>query len=342
MIFGDVGGRGFHPTGTITVHALSSTVAAHAGGHGNGERHWQRHLPHDADRLHPAHHRDRRRAPTSGTPSYSGDTNNNAVSGTIAQASGRVAVAAASPTITTTPNPSTVTLGAAVGPPADPDRFGGLGGWLPPDRHDHLHAFHQWWHDAGGHGDRYRHRQWHLHHADGLLPCRSQGQSPARTSGTPPTTATPTTTRSATTARPTSRSRSARPAPRSPRPRARERSRPGAATPADHDRFGLGSPAAFTRPAPSPLRSSSTAVPRRWTRETVSVTGNGTYTTPTGFTLPTTGTVAGTYQWDASYGGESSSTTTRSATIARPASAVAVAAARPTITTTPSPRARSR
>ena len=31
--------------------------------------------------------------------------------------------------------------------------------------------------------------------------------------------------------------------------------------------------------------------------ETVSVSGNGTYSTPTGFTLPTTGTVTGTYQW---------------------------------------------
>ena len=34
--------------------------------------------------------------------------------------------------------------------------------------------------------------------------------------------------------------------------------------------------------------------------ETVAVNGNGTYTTPTGYTLPTTGTVTGTYQWDAS------------------------------------------
>ena len=34
--------------------------------------------------------------------------------------------------------------------------------------------------------------------------------------------------------------------------------------------------------------------------ETVTVNGNGAYTTPAGFTLPTTGTVAGTYQWDAS------------------------------------------
>jgi hypothetical protein len=38
--------------------------------------------------------------------------------------------------------------------------------------------------------------------------------------------------------------------------------------------------------------------------ETATVTGNGTYTTPTGYTLPTTGTVAGTYQWDVSYSGD--------------------------------------
>jgi hypothetical protein len=34
---------------------------------------------------------------------------------------------------------------------------------------------------------------------------------------------------------------------------------------------------------------------------TATVSGNGSYTTPTGYTLPTTGTVTGTYQWDASY-----------------------------------------
>ena len=37
--------------------------------------------------------------------------------------------------------------------------------------------------------------------------------------------------------------------------------------------------------------------------ETVTVNGNGTYSTPTGFTLPT-GTVTGTYQWVASYSGD--------------------------------------
>jgi hypothetical protein len=38
--------------------------------------------------------------------------------------------------------------------------------------------------------------------------------------------------------------------------------------------------------------------------ETVSVSGNGTYTTPSGYTLSTTGPLTGTYQWDASYGGD--------------------------------------
>ena len=38
--------------------------------------------------------------------------------------------------------------------------------------------------------------------------------------------------------------------------------------------------------------------------ESVAVNGDGPYTTPTGFTLPTTGTVTGTYQWDATYNGD--------------------------------------
>ncbi len=35
--------------------------------------------------------------------------------------------------------------------------------------------------------------------------------------------------------------------------------------------------------------------------ETATVSGNGSYTTATGYTLPKTGTITGTYQWDASY-----------------------------------------
>ena len=43
--------------------------------------------------------------------------------------------------------------------------------------------------------------------------------------------------------------------------------------------------------------------------ETVTVTGNGTYTTPTGYTLPSSGTVTGTYQWNATYTGDSNNNT---------------------------------
>src|SRR5205814_586846 len=43
--------------------------------------------------------------------------------------------------------------------------------------------------------------------------------------------------------------------------------------------------------------------------EVVSVThGNGMYTTP-GYTLPTTGTVTGTYQWNATYNGDTNNKT---------------------------------
>ena len=68
--------------------------------------------------------------------------------------------------------------------------------------------------------------------------------------------------------------------------------------------------------------------------ETASVTGNGTYTTPTGYTLPTTGTVTGTYQWDATYNGDSNNTAASENNAA--AEQVTVSKASPTITTTPS------
>ena len=38
--------------------------------------------------------------------------------------------------------------------------------------------------------------------------------------------------------------------------------------------------------------------------ETVQVSGNGVYTTPTGYTLPAAAAVTGTYQWDVSYSGD--------------------------------------
>jgi hypothetical protein len=42
--------------------------------------------------------------------------------------------------------------------------------------------------------------------------------------------------------------------------------------------------------------------------ETASVSGNSSYTTPTGYTLPSTGTVSGIYQWDATYNGDGNNT----------------------------------
>ena len=67
--------------------------------------------------------------------------------------------------------------------------------------------------------------------------------------------------------------------------------------------------------------------------ETVTVTGNGTYSTPTGYTLPTTGTVTGTYQWNAAYSGD----VNNNAAIENndPSEAVVVSAANPNISTTP-------
>ena len=47
--------------------------------------------------------------------------------------------------------------------------------------------------------------------------------------------------------------------------------------------------------------------------ETVTVSGNGTYTTPIGFTLPTSGTVIGTYQWVATYSGDANNNPVASA-----------------------------
>ena len=89
----------------------------------------------------------------------------------------------------------------------------------------------------------------------------------------------------------------------------------------------------FTRPAriTFTLYQGSTLVDT----ETVTVSGNGTYTTPTGYTLPTTGTVTGTYQWDATYNGDTNNNTVSDNDAAN--EQVTVSAASPTIITTPSP-----
>jgi hypothetical protein len=69
--------------------------------------------------------------------------------------------------------------------------------------------------------------------------------------------------------------------------------------------------------------------------ETVTVSGDGSYTTSTGYTLPSTGTVTGTYQWDASYSGDTvnAGATDNNATNEQ----VVVSGASPSLSTTPNP-----
>src|SRR5262249_21370759 len=69
--------------------------------------------------------------------------------------------------------------------------------------------------------------------------------------------------------------------------------------------------------------------------ETVPVSGNGTYTTPTGFTLPSSGTVTGTYQWNATYSGDGNNNSVSENGNA--AERVTVSPASPSIVTTPDP-----
>ncbi len=67
--------------------------------------------------------------------------------------------------------------------------------------------------------------------------------------------------------------------------------------------------------------------------EPVPVSGNGTYTTPNGLSL--VGAAAGMYQWDATYSGDSNNN--MAADDNDPAEQVTVTPANPTLTTTPSP-----
>ena len=69
--------------------------------------------------------------------------------------------------------------------------------------------------------------------------------------------------------------------------------------------------------------------------ETVPVSGDGSYVTPTGYVLPATGTVTGTYQWDATYSGDANNVPSSDSNAAN--ERVTVSPASPTISTTPSP-----
>jgi uncharacterized repeat protein (TIGR01451 family) len=68
--------------------------------------------------------------------------------------------------------------------------------------------------------------------------------------------------------------------------------------------------------------------------EMVTVSGNGTYSTPTGYTLPSSATVTGTYQWNASYSGDSNNNQTSETNDV--SERVTVNPAAPDISTTPS------
>ena len=69
--------------------------------------------------------------------------------------------------------------------------------------------------------------------------------------------------------------------------------------------------------------------------ETATVNGNGSYATPVGYTLATTGTVTGTYQWDATYT-DSVGNNLRASDNNDSREQVTVSPASPTIATTPS------
>src|SRR5262249_34595137 len=75
--------------------------------------------------------------------------------------------------------------------------------------------------------------------------------------------------------------------------------------------------------------------------EMVRVSGNGTYRTTTGYTLPSSGTVAGTYEWVAVYSGDannvkvSDSNPTAEQVVVNPASPTLVTTASPSTVTLP-------
>ena len=69
--------------------------------------------------------------------------------------------------------------------------------------------------------------------------------------------------------------------------------------------------------------------------ETVPVNGNGQYTTPIGYTLPISGAVTGTYQWNASYSGDANNDPAND--IDDPTEEVMVCRAKPVLSTKPNP-----
>ena len=313
---------GFHPTGSITftLHQGSTlldteTVAVT----GNGIYTTPTGFP----------------LPTTGTvtgtyqwdATYNGDANNNTVSDNNA-ANERVTVSAASPTITTAPNPTTVTLGTtAVTLKDTADLEGGFhptgsitftlrrGGTLVDTETVTVTANGMYTTPTGftlpASGTVTGTYQWNATYSgdtnNNTVSDNNAANEQVTVSAASPTITTapsPTTVTLAVTAPPILTDAA---------------TLAGGFSPTGSITFTL-----FHNGGPTPVDT-----------ETVAVTGNGVYTTPTGFTLPTTGTVTGTYQWNSTYNGDTNnSTASETGSIAE---RVTVNAASPTLVTAPSP-----
>ena len=187
--------------------------------------------------------------------------------------------------------------------PCDPDRHGATGERFQPDRHDHLHAV-PGYHSAG-HGDGRGQRQRHLQDTDRLHPADHRHGD-----------------RHLPVERKLQRRQQQQLGQRQRRRRrAGDSQRRQPCTQAHHHP----QPADTVTLGTTPVTLKDTAVLQNGYHptgtitftlfynggstpvdtEAVIVAGNGTYTTPTGFALPSNGTVTGTYQWDATFSGDS-------------------------------------
>ena len=223
--------------------------------------------------------------PTSGTvigtyqwnATYSGDTNNSSASDN-GNTNEQVVVGPAPTAITTTPNPTSVTLGTS---PVTLNGHGRSDGRLSPERHDHLHALPG--QHPGGHGDDDSQRQRHVHDTD-----RVHRTDHGTVTGTYQWNATysgDTNNSSASDNGNTNEQVVVSPAPRRSRPRpTRRRSRLGTSPVTLKDTADLTGGYHPSGTITFTLYQGSTLVDT----ETVTVNGNGTYTTPTGYTVPTT------------------------------------------------------
>ena len=256
------------------------------------------------------------------TDSYSGDTNNNAASGNT-DSSEQTVVSAASPTLSTTPSATSVTLGNAT-PPVLKDTATLAGGYYETGD-DHLYAVLR--RQRGGHGDGGGQRQRQLHDAHRLHPAHHGHGDRDLPVG-----------------------RQLRPRRQQQRrQRQQQRQRAGGGRPGQPHAGHHGQFAAVTLGTTAPTISDSAVLAGGYnetgsvsftlklgsttvytTSDTVS--GDGTYSAS--YTLPTTGTVTGTYAWTDSYSGDTNNNSASGNTDS--SEQTVVSAASPTLSTTPS------